>query len=133
MMQRYARERTSTLLRRLSFRMNRAAKLRDAGSIHDLRVAIRRFEQCLQIFHQFLPGGHKKIRRRLRKIMELSGEIRNRDIALDLLKQAGMPARSALTIRLLRERRDVQSQLIASFDRWGNRDLSHKWGSRLGL
>jgi CHAD domain-containing protein len=113
--------------------MNRAAKLRDADSIHDLRVAIRRFEQCLQIFHKFLPGGHKKIRRRLRKIMELSGEIRNRDIASDLLKQAGLPARSALTIRLLRERRGMQRKLLASFDRWGDRDLSRKWGSRLGL
>jgi CHAD domain-containing protein len=133
MMQRYAREQTSTLLRRLSFRMNRAAKLRDANSIHDLRVAIRRFEQCLQIFHHFLPGGHKKIRRRLRKIMELSGEIRNRDIASDLLKQAGLPARSALSTRLLRERREMQSKLLASFDRWRDRDLSRKWGSRLGL
>lgn len=133
MMQRYAREQTSTLLRRLSFRMNRAAKLRDADSIHDLRVAIRRFEQCLQIFHQFLSGGHKKIRRRLRKIMELSGEIRNRDIASDLLKQAGLPARSALSTRLLRERREMQSKLLASFDRWRDRDLSRKWGSRLGL
>jgi CHAD domain-containing protein len=133
MMQRYAREQTSTLLRRLAFRMNRAAKLRDADSIHDLRVAIRRFEQCLQIFHQFLPGGHKKIRRRLRKIMELSGEIRNRDIALALLKQAGLPARSALSTRLLRERREMQRKLLASFDRWGDRDLSRKWGSRLGL
>jgi CHAD domain-containing protein len=134
MMQCYARKQTSALLRRLAFRMNRAAKLRDADSIHDLRVAIRRFEQCLQIFHQFLSGGHKKkIRRRLRKIMELSGEIRNRDIALDLLKQAGLPARSALAARLLRERRENQSTLLASFDRWGDRDLFRKWGSRLGL
>ena len=133
MMRRYARGQASSLLRRLSFRMNRAAKLRDADSIHDLRVAIRRFEQCLQIFHQFLPGGHKKIRRRLRKIMELSGEIRNRDVALDLLKQAGLPARSAVTIRLLRERRDVQSKLVTSFARWGDRDLTRKWSSRLGL
>lgn len=134
MMPSYAREQASTLLRRLAFRMNRAAKVRDADSIHDLRVAIRRFQQCLRIFHQFLAGGHKKkIRRRLQKTMELSGEIRNRDIALDLLKQAGLPARSALSVRLLRERRGAQSKLLASFDRWGERDLFRKWGSRLGL
>ena len=134
MMRRYARERASTLLRRLSFRMNRAAKLRHADSIHDLRVAIRRFEQCLEIFHQFFSGGHKKkIRRRLRRTMELSGEIRNRDIALDLLRQAGLPARSALATRLLRERREIQNKLLASFDRWGDRDMSRRWGSRLGL
>ena len=133
MMRRYARDRASTLLRRLALRMNRAAKLGHADSIHDLRVAIRRFEQCLQIFHQFFPGGHRKIRRRLRKIMQLSGEVRNRDIALALLKQAGLPARAALSTRLLRERRETHRKLLASLDRWGDRDLSRKWSSRLGL
>ncbi|MBZ5596231.1 MAG: CHAD domain-containing protein [Acidobacteriia bacterium] len=133
MMQQYARERASTLLRRLAFRMNRAARFRDADSIHDLRVAIRRFEQCLQIFHQFFPGHTKKIHRRLGRIMELSGEIRNRDIALDLMKQAGVKANSALPTQLLRERKEIQGKLMASFDRWGERDLSRKWGSRLGL
>jgi len=132
MMRQYARERASTLLRRLAFRMNRAARLRDADSIHDLRVAIRRFEQCLQIFHQFFPG-HKKIHRRLHKIMQLSGEVRNRDIALDLLKQAGQLTRSPLAARLLGERKELQGELMAAFDRWGERDVFRKWGSRLGL
>jgi CHAD domain-containing protein len=131
-MRRYARERAATLLRRLAFRMNRAARVRDADSIHDLRVAIRRFEQCLRIFHQFFPG-HKKIHRRLHKIMQLSGEVRNRDIALDLLKQAGQPARSAVADRLRRERKEFQGELMADFDRWGERDVFRKWGSRLGL
>jgi CHAD domain-containing protein len=113
--------------------MNRATRLRDVDSIHDLRVAIRRFEQCLQIFHQFFPGHHKKIHRRLHKIMKLSGEIRNRDIALDQLKQAGVPLRSVLPARLLRERKEFQRELMASFDRWGERDVSRKWGARLRL
>ena len=132
MIRRYARERASTLLRRLAYRMNRAARLRDADSIHDLRVAIRRFEQCLQIFNQFFPG-HKKIHRRLHKIMQLSGEVRNRDIALDLLKQAGQTAHSALAERLRCERKDFQAELLATFDQWGERDVFRKWGSRLGL
>ena len=132
MIPRYARERASTLLRRLAYRMNRAAKLRDADSIHDLRVSIRRFEQCLNIFHQFFPG-HRKIHRRLHKIMQLSGEVRNRDIALDLLKQAGQPARSVLADRLRRERKEFQADLMAAFDRWGERDVFRKWGSKLGV
>jgi CHAD domain-containing protein len=134
MMQRYAHGQVSILLRKLGLRMNDAAKLRDAGSIHDLRVAIRRFQQSLRIFRQFLSSGYrKKILRRLRKIMELCGEIRNRDVALDLLKQAGLPARSAVCARLLRERKQFQSELLALLDRWRDGNLSHKWGSRLGL
>jgi CHAD domain-containing protein len=133
-MQRYAREQTAALLLRVTFRMNRASKVRDADSIHDLRVAIRRFKQSLDIFHQFLSSGHKKkIRRQLRKIMELSGEVRNRDIALDLLKEAGWPTRSPLSARLLRERKGIHGELLALFDQWGDRDLSRKWVSRLGL
>jgi CHAD domain-containing protein len=134
MMRLYARAQVFTLLRSLEVRMHEAAKLRDVDSIHDLRVAIRRFQQGLQIFRQFVSGGYrKKIRRRLRKIMQLSGEIRNRDIALDLLRQAGLPARSTVPARLLRERKQFQNELLAFFDRWGKRNLSRKWGSRLGL
>ncbi len=134
MMRLYARAQVFTLLRSLEVRMHEAAKLRDVDSIHDLRVAIRRFQQGLQIFRQFVSGGYrKKIRRRLRKIMQLSGEIRNRDIALDLLRQAGLPARSTVPARLLRERKQFQNELLALFDRWGKRNLSRKWGSRLGL
>ena len=133
MMQNYAHERASTLLRRLAFRMSRAARLRDADSIHDLRVTIRRFEQCLRIFRQFYPGHQKKIHRRLRWIMNLTGEIRNRDIALELLRQAGFPAGSALPARLLRERKEIQAELMEGFDRWGRHELYRKWGSRLGL
>ncbi len=134
MMRLYARAQVFTLLRSLEVRMHEAAKLRDVDSIHDLRVAIRRFQQGLQIFRQFVSGGYrKKIRRRLRKIMQLSGEIRNRDIALDLLRQAGLPARSTVPARLLRERKQFQNELLAFIDRWGKRNLSRKWGSRLGL
>ena len=130
----YARAQVFTLLRSLEVRMHEAAKLRDVDSIHDLRVAIRRFQQGLQIFRPFVSGGYrKKIRRRLRKIMQLSGEIRNRDIALDLLRQAGLPARSTVPAGLLRERKQFQNELLALFDRWGKRNLSRKWGSGLGL
>jgi len=134
MIEKYARERASTLLRRLAFRMNRAAKLHDPDSIHDLRVAIRRFEQCLRVFGQFFSSGHrKKIHRRLRKIMKLSGQVRNLDIALTLLKKAGVPAASALPARLRQQRKQAQVELLAVFDGWSRHGQSRKWGARLGL
>ena len=91
-MREYARERAALLLRRLAFQMHRAARLRDPESIHDLRVSIRRFQQCLAVFHQFFPRGQaKKIRKRLHQIMQVAGEIRNRDIALELFEKSGLP------------------------------------------
>jgi CHAD domain-containing protein len=134
MMQDYVRKRGATLLRRLAFRLNRAAKLRNADSIHDLRVSIRRFDQCLRVFHAFFPKHHKKkIHRRLHKIMALSGDVRNRDIALELLKKAGVPDTSPVSVTMLQDRKQAQRALLSEFDRWGRRDVSKKWGTRLGL
>lgn len=52
MIDRYASQQDSTRLCRLAFRINRASRLRDAESVHGLRVGIRRFQQCPRAFHQ---------------------------------------------------------------------------------
>ena len=133
-MRKFALDRTSILLRRMVFRINRAARLRDPDSIHDLRVSIRRFQQCLRVFRQFFPGaGVKRIQKRLNKLMVLSGEIRNRDIAVELFKKAGAPANSAPSAALLEQKKQFQSYLLRLLRRWGKRDISRKWRSRLGL
>jgi CHAD domain-containing protein len=130
----YALERGSLLLRRLAFQMHRAARLRDPESIHDLRVSIRRFQQCLAVFGQFFPRGQaKKIRRRLHQIMQVAGEIRNRDIALELLEKSSLPLDITLQGRWREEARQVHGELVRLLGRWGRRDLSRRWGSRLGL
>ena len=130
----YALERGSLLLRRLAFQMHRAAQLRDPESIHDLRVSIRRFQQCLAVFSQFFPRGQaKKIRRRLHQIMQVAGEIRNRDIAVELLEKSSLPLEVTLQSRLREEARQMHTDLVRLLGRWGRRDLSRRWGSRLGL
>lgn len=133
-MRKYAVERTSILLRRMAFRVHRAARLHDADSIHDLRVSIRRFQQCLRVFRQFFPGGAvKKIHKRLHVVMELSGEVRNRDIALHLLRMVGTLPDSAVSAALLEQKKQAQSELSRLLRRWGRRDVSRKWRLRLGL
>jgi CHAD domain-containing protein len=130
----YALERGSVLLRRLAFQMHRAVRLRDPESIHDLRVSIRRFQQCLAVFQQFFPKGQaKKIRRRIHQIMQIAGEIRNRDIALELIEKSGLPVETALAGRLRQETGRLHGELLRLVGRWGRRDLSRRWGARLGL
>ncbi len=130
----YALERGALLLRRLAFQMHRAARLRDPESIHDLRVSIRRFQQCLVVFGQFYPRGQaKKIRRRLHQIMQVAGEVRNRDIALELLEKSGLPAQAPIAGRWREEAGQLRGELLQLLARWGRRDLSQRWGSRLGL
>jgi len=133
-MREYARLQTAILLRRFAFQVNRAARSGDAESIHDLRVAIRRLSRCLRAFSQFYPDpSWKRIRRQLAELMETAGTVRDRDIALQLLADAGLPQRAAIVARLPAERRQAAADLLLEIRRWKSRDLSKKWRSRLEL
>ena len=133
-MRAHAVEQASLLLGRLAFRINRAVKLANPDSIHDLRVAIRRFVRCLRIFRQFFPSSDsKKIRRQLIQVMSLADEVRDRDIALALCHEAGLPRTAALTARLIEERKEAEQGLAAQLKRLAKRDPSLKWRKRLRL
>ena len=65
----HAAGQASALLRRLAFQASRTARLSDAGSVHDLRVSIRRLAQCLRVFGQFFPRERgKKSQHRLNAV-----------------------------------------------------------------
>jgi len=133
-MREYARLQTAVLLRRLAFQVNRASRFADADSIHDLRVAIRRLSQCLRVFAQFFPGtSAKRVRRQLRGLMRIAGEIRDRDIAAGLLAAAGVSRRAAIATRLEAERRAAVHDLVLEIRRWQSQGFSRKWRSRLEL
>jgi CHAD domain-containing protein len=85
----YARQETRVCLRHFKTNLRHAAQHPDdPAAIHDLRVSIRRLTQCFRIFR----ASVKKMRRRLHKIMEHCGAVRNRDIALELLVEWGLSA-----------------------------------------
>lgn len=128
MMQKYVQEQTGTLLRRLASHAHEAASLGTADAIHDLRVAIRRLDQCLRVFRDFYPKRDaKKIRRELRETMEAAGTVRNCDIAIELLKKAKVPAEPWLA----QERRRARKRLARALIAWSRRDFSQKWRERL--
>jgi CHAD domain-containing protein len=130
----YARLQTAILLRRLAYQLNHAAHHSDADSIHDVRVAIRRLSRCLRVFAPFFPGDSwKKIRRRLAGLMQAAGRVRDRDIALQLLAEAGIPPRAGVATRLAAERRKASRELLFEIRRWKSRNFSRKWRSRLEL
>ena len=133
-MQSYVRQQTADLLRRLADRVSRAAKSQDPESIHDLRTVIRRFSRCLRVFSQFYPDkSWKKIRERLRDLMQSAGAVRDLDIAMDLVREAGLEAQSPLLARLRDQRRDASRQLLYQIRLWKNRGFSKKWRNNLRL
>src|ERR1043165_8074659 len=127
-MRAYAAEQASALLGRLAFHLNRAAKLPDPAADHDLRVALRRFSTCLQVFRQFFPNPErKKIRRQIREIMKLAADVRNRDVAIELARKSGVPADTPFLAVLEQERKHARKELKAGLARMENRDFSRKW------
>src|SRR5260370_42493561 len=102
----FASEQGSRLLGKLAFQVRHAAKQPNEEAIHDLRVSIRRLSQCLREFQQFFPRREtKKILKQLGKMMDLAAEMRNRDVAIELIGKNGRPAASAFGANL-RQGRD---------------------------
>lgn len=130
-LQEYAVEQMNSLLTRLAFQVHRAARKPEPDEIHDLRVSIRRFSQGLELFGAFLPKQEvKKIRRILKRVMQLTSTIRDRDITLEFLKEKGHTAHRP---RLEKERLSYQRQFSEMLRRWSSRDFSAKWRSGLSL
>jgi len=127
----FAIDQMNRLLTTLAFQVHRAAKKPGPDEIHDLRVSVRRFAQGLQLFGDFFPKWEvKKIRRMLKSLMRLTSHIRDRDITLDFLAEAGHTAHRP---RLEKERVAYQRQFSEMSRRWSAQDFSVKWRNGLSL
>lgn len=127
----YAIEQVNHLLTRLAFQVHRAAKKPGLDEIHDLRVSIRRFSQGLDVFHDFFPCWEvKKVRKRLKRMMRLTSQIRDRDITLEFLVEAKHATHRK---RFERERLTYQREFSEMVRRWSARDFSAKWRTGLSL
>lgn len=132
-MDQFASVQMNRLLGKLAFQVRHAAKQPDENAIHDLRVSIRRFSQCLREFRQFFPRREtKKILKQLGKVMDLAAEMRNRDIAVQLIGGPGA-AEPLFLDRLRREREETKRTLTRVLVQWRRRDFSRKWRPWLAL
>jgi CHAD domain-containing protein len=108
----YAAAETGIRLERFSKQLRHAAKHpEDPEAIHDLRVSIRRAVQACKTFGELLDRAPvKHLRRRLRKLMDLCAAVRNCDVALTLLDEAGVTT-SASASRLKKMRSEAAEKL----------------------
>ena len=95
--------------------------------MHDLRVAIRRLAQALAAFDScFSTKEAKKIKRRLKKIMGLAGDVRDCDIALELLSKF-KSAPAAILTSFRKRRKEAERELTGALKRWSQRRTYSKW------
>lgn len=133
-MREHARRETSALLHRLADQVDHAAEAAEADSIHDLRVVIRRLSRCLRLFAQFYPHRRwRKLREDLGALMDAAGAVRDVDIAIALLAEAGLPPRAAVVVRLSAGRRKKRDAFLTEVRRWRIRRLSKHWREKLDL
>lgn len=127
----YAIEQMNHLLTRLAFQVHRAAKKPGSEEIHDLRVSIRRFSQGLTLFRDFFPPWEaKKVDKRLKRMMRITSQIRDRDITLKFLADV---KHSTHRKRFEQERLTHQREFSEMVRRWSARDFSAKWRNGLSL
>jgi hypothetical protein len=128
-MREYGASKTLALMDDLISALQHAAAEPSEEAVHKVRVAIRRFQQAVRLFRQYLKqDGVKKIDSKLREIMEIAGELRNRDIAIGLIAGAG-----GSTIVLADERAGYDQQFTALLRPLADPALASKWRNRLGL
>lgn len=133
-MREYVRHQTAILLRRLAYQMNRAAGNPDEETVHDLRVAIRRLSRCLRVFAGFYPGhAWKRVRHRLHALIKASAEVRDCDIALELMTQAKVAPGGAAFKRIEAQRHAAAADLTSELRDLKQKNFSSKWRSHLGL
>jgi CHAD domain-containing protein len=130
----YAREQISGRLGRLAVQAHAVAERPEPESVHDLRVAIRRFAQGLRVFASLLPPAEtRRIRKRLRKLMSAAGALRDRAITIELLKEADLKNDDPLLRKLASERKRAEAVLVEEVRKLHRRDFSAKWRAALQL
>src|SRR5438105_1154036 len=123
----FASDQAVRRLGRLAFQINQTVKSRDAEAVHDLRVAVRRFSQVLRVFKPCFRGKEaRRIRRELKQMMDLAGEVRNCDIALKLIAKSRRRI-TGLPPKVQDLRREGEQALIAFLRHWVDRKSSLKW------
>jgi CHAD domain-containing protein len=116
------------LLERLAYQINYTVHSHHADAIHDLRVAVRRFQQALGIFKSHFQAREvKKIRRRLKDLMDLSSDVRDWDISAKILTKSGLPGVPPLKAKIAARRKESLGQFVATLRRWTARNTSSKW------
>ena len=102
-------------------------------ALHGVRVSTRRLQQCLRLFEGcFHAKPANKLRRRLRRLMDRCGPVRDWDIALNVLKAARLLT-PELRARIPKERAKAQSRLVEELERWRGERSARAWAKQLPL
>ena len=129
----FALAQTRARLKRVTKELAHATKHpKNPDTAHDLRVAIRRFTQCLRTFEDLLhPGPVKGMRKKLRKLMRLCGAKRDYDVGLGVLAEASVPPDSPVVAKFQEQQHRGLRELARSLEMKGKWNVVEEWRKHL--
>lgn len=131
---RFSAEQSTGFLRALNLQAARALKFPGIEAVHDLRVAVRRFRQISKILKPWLPREESRLlRRELKELMGRAGWVRDRDIALDLLRAIEVPKNRRIVSELHQVRATSAHALHECLHDFQLRDTGAAWRRALKL
>ncbi len=131
---RFSSEQGSGLLRSLNLETARVLKFAGIEAVHDLRVAVRRFRQVLKILKPWLPREESHLlKNELKELMRRAGAVRDRDIALDLLRVMEVPKNRRIVSEVHDARTNAAHSLGQSLRDFQLRDTGSAWRRALKL
>ncbi len=102
--------------------------------IHALRVSLRRFRAVLDTFPRFFPARDRRlIRTAIRTIFQSAGEVRNRDITAEMLRDLNVDGTGLLADKLHVERLAFEQPLRDLLLGWVRDDFASRWREGLRL
>jgi CHAD domain-containing protein len=129
---RFALEQVRRLLRDLTIQISRTNKSCSADSVHQLRIAVRRFIRTIAVCRTFFRGKDiRKGRRWLEKIMVEAGAVRDCDVALRFAAKWRTPETAQFESKLQSRRDESAQALVAELKRWRDRQASIHWRAAL--
>ena len=130
----YARHETARRWQRFSAEIAKGATHNGEETAHDVRVAIRRLTQALRVFAPLLAGKQaKRLRKKLHPLLDAAAVVRDCDIALQLLRGAGLPAQHAMWDELRAERSAAEARFRRRLADIAGEAKTSAWPRRLGI
>jgi triphosphatase len=131
---RFSAEQSTGFLRSLMLEAGRAARSGGVEAVHDLRVAVRKFRQILKILKPWMPREESKLlRSQMKELMARAGAVRDRDIAVALLRKIHVPKNRRILTEIHQERESAAQALQARIRNFRHRDTAAAWRRALDV
>ena len=128
----FAERLTAGRIERLARELDLAREDRSPDAVHDLRVAARRLLSTIDCFRAAQQvAGLRRLRKRVKSVLNAGRSVRDRDIALELAADAGLDRESPVVRTLERQRSEAADALSHHIRRKRFRNFAAKWARGL--